>query len=68
MKTGAIKVYPTDFLSLLCLQIRGVKCTQPPGIALLMGSCDEEGKTVREKVGKTTAKTWDNTGALSNLI
>lgn len=68
MKTGAVKVYPTDFLSLLCSQIHGVKGTQPPGIALLMGSCDEEGKTVREKRGKTTAETWDNTGALSNPI
>lgn len=48
METPAAKVHPNDFLSLLILQIWGMKGTWTPSTGLIMGNHEEE-----DKIGKS---------------
>lgn len=48
METPAAQVRPNDFLSLLILQIWGMKGTWTPSTALIMGNHEEE-----DKIGKS---------------
>jgi len=50
MERGAVKICPNDLLSLLSLQICGMKGTWTPSTALIMGSHDK-----KDKIGKSLA-------------